>query len=221
MDVAQCSVSRYLKRHATQHEDMHPLPGRPSPLRHVFEDIKNFIANEVSRGWSVTMSAVLKYLLDEHDIYVTRKHLWDFLTGQGFPYVPVVPDEEARVRLRRNEVEAFYTTTLPRVANGVHPSLFLNMDEMGAERYADRKAVYTFLPRGTQRRNVDLGVPRKSNRCTLIACIALDGTTLKPSIITKTRTVSSRVFERGYGPENVHFSSTQNSFIVGDVLGIG
>ena len=32
MDVGQCSVSRYLKRHEKHPEDMHPLPGRPSPL---------------------------------------------------------------------------------------------------------------------------------------------------------------------------------------------
>ena len=91
MKVSQCTVSRYIKRHETHPDDMHPMPGRPSPLRAVFNDIKNFIANEVSAGCSVTMSAVLKYLIDEHDIYVTGKHLWDFLTNQGFPYVEVVP----------------------------------------------------------------------------------------------------------------------------------
>ena len=220
MSVSQCSVSRYLKRHKAHPDDMHPMPGRPSPLRRVFNDIKNFIANEVSAGCSVTMNAVLKCLIDEHDIYVTGKHLWDFLTNQGFPYVEVVPDEERRTRLKRTEVSEFYTTTLPQAANGVHPSIFYNMDEMGAERYADRKAVFTFLPQNAPRRaNVDLGVARTSNRCTLIVCIALDGTTLMPAIITKTRTISSRVFECGYDQQKVRFYSTQNSFIVGDVFG--
>ena len=139
MSVSQCSVSRYLKRHKQHPEDMYPMPGRPSPLRPVFNDINNFITNEVSRGCSVTMRAVLKYLIDEHDIYVTEKHLWDFLTYQGFPYVEVVPDEERRVRLSLEDVRVFSTTTLPQAVVGVHPSLFYNMDEMGAERYADRK----------------------------------------------------------------------------------
>ena len=222
MSVSQCSVSRYLKRHQQHPEDMYPMPGRPSPLRRVFNDINNFITHEVSRGCSVTMRAVLKYLIDEHDIYVTEKHLWDFLTYQGFPYVEVVPDEERRVRLSLEEVRLFYTTTLPQAVAGVHPSLFYNMDEMGAERYADRKGVYTFLPRNTPwGTNVDLGVPRTSNRCTLVVCISLDGTTLTPAIITKTRTISSRVFECGYDQQKVRFFSTQNSFNIGDVLGNG
>ena len=220
MNVSQCTVSRYIERHQTHPDDMHPMPGRPSPLPRVFSDIKNFIASEVSAGCSVTMSSGLKYLIDEHDIYVSGKHLWDFLTNQGFPYVEVVPDEERRLRFDREEIMRFYTTTLPQAVNGVHPALFYNMDEMGAERYADRKAVFTFLPQNAPRgANVDLGVKRTSNRCTLVVCIALDGTTLTPAVITKTRTISSRVFESGYSPEKVRFFSTQNSFIVGDVFG--
>ena len=86
------------------------------------------------------MNAVLKYLIDEHDIYVTGKHLWDFLTNQGFPYVEVVADEERRTRLKRTEVSEFYTTTLPQAANGVHPSLFYNMDAMHHHRvYRSRR----------------------------------------------------------------------------------
>ena len=48
LNVSQCSVSRYLKRHQQHPEDMYPMPGRPSPLRRVFNDINNFITPKLN-----------------------------------------------------------------------------------------------------------------------------------------------------------------------------
>ena len=132
----------------------------------------------------------------------------------------MVPDEAERVHLTNDALIHFYTVDLPNAVDGKHPSLVFNMDEMGAERFADRKAVFTFLPPQVDaERDATLGVRRTSNRCTLVACIALDGTTLMPTVITKTRMVNTNVFEKGYGPENVALFSTKNSFIRGDVFG--
>ena len=221
LDVAQCSVSRYLAQHKHHPEMMHPPPGRPSVLRTIFGDIQNYIASEVSDGCSVTMDDVMRYLQDEHGLYVRRKQLWDF-TNQGFRYVQLVPDEAERVNLTDDALLHFYTVDLPNAVDGKHPALVFNMDEMGAERFADRKAVFTFLPPQVEaERDATLGVPRTSNRCTLVACIALDGTTLMPTVITKTRTVNTNVFEKGYGPENVALFSTKNSFIRVMFLGTG
>ena len=134
----------------------------------------------------------------------------------------MVPDEAERVNLTNDALLHFYTVDLPNAVDGKHPSLVFNMDEMGAERFADRKAVFTFLPPQVEPgRDATLGVSRTSNRCTLVACIALDGTTLMPTVITKTRMVNTNVFEKGYGPENVALFSTKNSFIRGDVFGTG
>ena len=222
LDVAQCSVSRYLAQHKHHPEMMHPPPGRPSVLRTIFGDIQNFIASEVSDGCSVTMDDVMRYLQDEHGLYVRRKQLWDFLTNQGYRYVQLVPDEAERVNLTDDALLHFYTVDLPNAVDGKHPALVFNMDEMGAERFADRKAVFTFLPPQVEAgRDATLGVSRTSNRCTLVACIALDGTTLMPTVITKTRTVNTNVFEKGYGPENVALFSTKNSFIRVMFLGTG
>ena len=43
-------------------------------------------------------------------------------------------------------MQRFYTTTLPNAVEGAHPALVFNMDEMGAERYADRKRINVFVP---------------------------------------------------------------------------
>ena len=115
----------------------------------------------------------------------------------------------------------FYNDKLPDSVEGVHPSLVFNMDEMGAERYADRKRINVFLPEdeAPEEGGVPVGISRSSRRCTLIACIALDGTRLTPAIVTKTKTVNSLLFESGYDPERVKLNSTKTSFITRDVFG--
>ena len=48
----------------------------------------------------------------------------------------------------------------------------------------------------------------------------MDGSTLDPAIITRTRRMNSAVFEKGYGKENLTVFSTKNSFITSEVVGL-
>ena len=81
---------------------------------------------------------------------------------------------------------------------------------MGAERYADRKRVNVIFPVSMNPRNgMPVGVPRRTHRFTLISCVGLDGSRVKPAIIPKSKTLNTRVFESGYSPENVIIFSTK------------
>ena len=143
----------------------------------------------------------------------------EFMRNHGYPYVSAVPTEDARVNVDREKLTSFYTRKLPAALEGVHPALVFNMDEMGAEPYADRKRVKVFVPQRLNRGNgMEVGVPRTMHRCTLVVCIGLDGSRLRPAIITRNLTVSSLVFESGYGLENFTVYSTKTSFINGEVF---
>ena len=54
----------------------------------------------------------------------------------------------------------------------------------------------------------------------MIACICLDGDTLIPTILTKTKTVNSWLFERGFTPDNIRVLSTENSFVTANIFEI-
>lgn len=95
------------------------------------------------------------------------------------------------------------------------------MDEMGIELFADRrKEVMVYVRPEQVRRHGPLyiGIPRTSRRCTLIACISLSCETLKATIITRTKTVNSIVFEKGFSLQNFDLFTTENSFITGEVF---
>ena len=89
------------------------------------------------------------------------------------------------------------------------------MDEMGMEMFADRKDMKVFArPKDIpEMGNLIVGVPRSNRRCTLIACIALNGETVKSALIIKNKSVNSVIQERGYNIHNVMFFQTESSFI--------
>ena len=222
MGVSDATVTKYKKAFEDHPDDLFPPPGRPSPIRPKFQQVKRFVAQEIGAGRSVTLGVLMEFVVEELEVNITRRRLREYMTSHGFSYVSGTPAEDVRVQVNEAELERFYLRRLPDDVNGVHPALVFNMDEMGAERFADRKRINVFLPDhlAPVHGGILVGVPRSSRRCTLIACIAMDGSTLDPAIITRTRRMNSAVFEKGYGKENLTVFSTKNSFITSEVFGL-
>ena len=168
------------------------------------------------------MNVVMAFLADHlTGSEVTTKNVSAYLQRHGYAYMLTMPTDATRVDVKRNDIVVFYTRTLPEALNGVHSSLVFNMDEMGAEMFADRKRIFVFVPvENLTDGQLAVGVPRSTRRCTLVACICLDGSRLRHTVITKTMTISSAVFaEGGLTSERVKFAHTENSFINNDVFG--
>ena len=199
MGVSQSVVSRYWHYMMERPEAPFRRPGRPSPFDDVFGQMVNFIKEETSQDRSVTMGTLMEYLADNHGIFVSRKKLWEYMTTHGYAYVWGIPTEKERAVPDIDKLREFYTRGLPEAVNGVHPSLVYNVDQMGAERFADRKHVNVFVPheRAPNDGSVAIGIERSTRRCTLVGCISADGTRLKPTIITRNKTLNSRLFEKG------------------------
>ena len=219
MRVSEALVTR-IKHYLQEHpNDVFGPAGRPSPIGAVFLQMINFIHGELSQRHSVTMGVLLEYLSDQHSVFVDRTTLLQYMKRNGFAYVSALPTKDVRVDVDREALKTLYTTTLPEVLEGVHPALIFNMDEMGAERYADKKRVNVLIPSRMEHRDgMEVGVPRTVNRCTLLGCMGLDGTRVKPAIITNNKTLNSLIFESGYSPEKLTVYSTTNSFITSDVF---
>ena len=191
---------------------MFPLPGRQSPIGAVFDKIEDFIDEEIEDDHSVTLGVLMEFIVDELNVPVSRHAVWEYMVNHGYAYVSGIPTEAERANVNRAEVQRFYTTTIPNAVE-CHPALVFNMDEMGAERYADRKRINVFVPEeeAPDEGGVLVGVQRTANRCTLMACVGLDGTRLKPLIITRNKTVSSMMFENWYNLENLILVSTKKA----------
>ena len=151
------------------------------------------------------MAVLMGFIIDELRVSVTKKTLLKYMKRHHFVYHIAEPRENARMEVKAHEVEGYYNALTTQL-NGVHAGLVCNMDEMGVEMFADKKDVKVFVrpeavpPSG----NLHVGVPRTSKRCTLVACISLDGETVTPTII-KTKNINSRLFDHGYSFENSEY----------------
>ena len=146
LGVAPSSISKYKYDFLEHPENLFPPRGKPSKIRALFPHIENFIHEQWTKGRSLPLGVLLEFLADKHHVFVTRRILREYMVEHGDPYVMGIPTDAMRVAVPHTDLEAFYTTTLPEALRGVHPSLVFNMDEMGAERYADAKHVKVFVP---------------------------------------------------------------------------
>ena len=219
--VSKGLVTKLKQYHDLHPEESRPATGRPSALREIFPDLKAFVEQEITECRSVTMSVLMAYATDKVRTPISRDTLCRYMERHHFSYVSAAPMDAYRVAVKEDDIAAFMTQDLPNALNGIHPSLVFNVDEMGAELFADRKRVFVFVPETSVPRSgtLEVGVPRSTRRCTLLACISLDGSKLCPAIITRTMTINSIVFSEGYMTNNLKIYNTDNSFINNKVFG--
>ena len=188
LDVSCSLVTRIKQYHRHHPEEVRPSSGRPSPLSEVFPLVENLTDEKTAANQAVTMGILMSFVTDELTIEVSRQALWRYMHDHGFAYETATPRDHLRVITREEDIATFYQN-LEEDVQGVHPSLMFNVDEMGAELFADSKDVMVFVrPRNIPvNGHIYVGVGRSSRRCTLVACIGLDGDTLIPTVLTKTK----------------------------------
>ena len=199
LGVSESLVSNCCKHHRHNPTEEPQRSGPPSELSDVYEEIKNFINAKNNSNQPVTMAVLMEFVNDELRIPVSTNTLRMHIQRKDFVYANAIPRDAAREGIKRRDVEAFYNGLTTQL-EGVHPGLIFNMDEMGVEMFADRKEIKVFMrPEAVPADGpVHVGVPRTRRRCTLVACISPDGTTMIPTIISKTKTVNSRLYDRGF-----------------------
>ena len=210
LNVSKSLVSRCKKYHRLNPIECAPRSGPKSVIDEIFPKIQFFIDGKNSDGEAVTMGVLLGFVVDELKVVVSRKTLWNYMEKHGFSYTLAIPRDVHRVDIKARDIVEF-SDELERDFEGVNACLVFNMDEMGIELFADRrKEVMVYVRPEQVRRHGPLyiGIPRTSRRCTLIARISLNGETLKATIITRTKTVNSIVFEKGFSLQNFDLFTT-------------
>jgi hypothetical protein len=96
---------------------------------------------------------------------------------------------------------------------GVPAHFVFNMDEIGHQEFADAPIKTAFIPADATDKQVYYPVSRTGKRITLIACIAADGSYLKPALIIARKTFDDELVDYGYTPEKLDIYSQDKSFI--------
>ena len=130
--------------------------------------------------------------------------------------IDALPMQACRLNLDQ-DVLNFMTETERNPVN--IPAAFLfNIDETGINEYANavRKqvVVHSDFP-GSQTR---YPVPRDTSHATLVACIAADGTAIRPLVIVKHRTVRLTLMLMCWTDDKVCFKHNRSGYITHDLF---
>jgi hypothetical protein len=100
---------------------------------------------------------------------------------------PGVSMEAARVAVTSEQIDNFFQEAF-RITESVPAHFIFHLDETGHQKWADRKAIPCGVPPFHEGHHVNFPVARIGKRITLMACIALDGSFLKPMGIVPRKT---------------------------------
>ena len=97
-------------------------------------------------------------------------------------------------------------------ATNVPPCFVLNVDESGFIDFVDIKKHIVVLPADAPEDYV-FSIDRNYKRTTMVGCISLDGTRLKPLVVVPNKRIEKALILEGYGEENVVIYCQENGFI--------
>jgi transposase len=162
-------------------------------------DLKNIIANE----WGIVVDRVTLYRTVRKDRRLRT------VTGK--------PMENGRMEVAANQIENYFTALDPLIT-GCPAHFVFNLDEMGYQAYADRVETTFVVPSICQDEFVYYPVSRRGKRITLIACIAADGSFMRPAVIIARKTWEHEFEPRGLTAEKLTIYSQSHSFINGSIF---
>jgi hypothetical protein len=126
--------------------------------------------------------------------------------------------EEERLQVTEEQIRD-YLGNLSGLISGASCHFVDNMDERGHQEWADRGPTKYYVSATHPRQAVYFPVSRKGKRITLIACIAADGTFLKPSVIISRKTYDEDDLGLlGWTQDNCFIDSQRKSFVDMDIF---
>ena len=126
----------------------------------------NLLCQEINENFKISKEGIRKHMEKIHG-YVSRV---------------AQPEDLKRVELELNDIIENYRV-LKNTVNETHPSLLINIDEIGFCDWADRQSCCIFVKKEHIKSDMKFGVSRSSKRSSLICAICADGTYIHPAVV--------------------------------------
>ena len=97
---------------------------------------------------------------------------------------------------------------------GVPTELIFNLDEVGMQKWADRKKKKILAPVDMKNSRIEYAVERTEKRITIVSAISMAGDCLTPMIITHRKTIDKELLNSGIRiGEDILLETQESSFI--------
>jgi hypothetical protein len=127
------------------------------------------------------------------------------------------PIDEKRLQVDDAAIRDYFGVLFATVS-GAPAHFVFNMDEMGHQSWADAQKTVCFVPADFQEPVVHYPVSRTGKRITLVACIAADGSFLRPCLVISRKTFDDEILTQGFTAEKVEIYSQSKAYIDLDIF---
>ena len=215
--VSRGTISTHYKRMNSARK---PVVGRPGALdEESFTQVIVYIRDCYEKKKSPNIFNLIDYIFCEFHININEKTLRGIIDrSANLKSVRGIPLDNARAEVPVSVVTDHYEN-LDRVllVEQVPPEFFYNVDESGFQEFNDALHQHVFVPAETED-EVYYCADRSTKRATLIGCICMDGTALKPLIVSPNKTVSRQLYINGYNESNCLIVSQEHGFINSEIF---
>ena len=193
-----------------------PTIGRPAELEiEELEKISFYIHECYKNNNPRSVIQLIDYIFCTFNKSINEKTLRSILKRSSqVKMAQGIPLEKARVDVI---IEHFEALDKMLCTESVPPEFFFNVDESGFQAFADAVNQRVIVPIDADD-SVYYSVDRQSKRATLIGCICLDGSALKPFVISPNKTVSRELALNGYNESNCLIVHQENGFITAEIF---
>jgi hypothetical protein len=195
-------------------------PGRVPILSHeLLNDVIEVILRRSRERRPMRLVDVKRYVMNRWPtIALTDNTLHHILSRDNrVKSVNATPMEDKRINVGIDVIEDYFQVLFGKVS-GVPAAFVFNVDEMGHQEWADAPDTVCFVSSCERAPVVYYPVSRTGKRITLIACIAADGSFVRPAVILARKTYEDEILLTGLTNEKIEFYSQENSFINGEIF---
>ena len=216
--VCMCDQSTLTKRIHTQ-----PKPnGRPQKLsREQEEELVDLIELYSLANRPVSVSFLRQYIFEQFQICVSVGWYSKFLQRHTSRIRKdiAIPQESLRLRLPIESAEE-HVQNLKKYVNGIPTELIFNIDEVGCQKWADRKKKKVIVSQRIPTKKVFYSVKRSEKRLTVVSAISMAGDVLVPLVISQRKTFAQELIDSGIREgEDFIFKHQKSAFINKEIFG--
>jgi hypothetical protein len=192
-----------------------PNPERRLPL--ISPEARTYMGNLIfsqnQKRNPVSLYEIGETLREKFSILIPIDTLAKYLRrDKVFTTAVGVPMEQKRLNISHMELLKWYSNLNATIL--VIPRYFIfNMDETGLDDWVDAHDYLVAVPRQGEGQETNIPVERRCKRATLTACIAADGSALKPLVILSAASIIEEILESGYTEDKVIFIYQNHGFM--------
>lgn len=200
------------------HENNLLSPGRPVVLdANKAQELIEWVETLWNQHQPPTQKQTRLFIAERWRIWIAKTTLQR--TIQRIPRIRccvTTPIEAERLRVSDEDILAWFMQ-LRESIDGAPPHFVFNMDEMGHQDYADARHKLCVIPSYVTEKAY-YEVSRRGKRISLIACIAADGSYMRPALILTRSTYDDELLEFGLTSEKIDVYSQKHSYIDRDIF---